>query len=108
MLSEANLAQANLSHTNFNLTTLDSTNFAQAVMYDTILAAIDLCGALNLKSVVHEPPSQLSIGTDTLHTTRQSAGGQFTEEQVAFFTNSGVASEILASTRPIVSSSPVQ
>ena len=68
-------------------------------MYDTILAAIDLCGALNLTAIVHEPPSTLSIGTDTLVSTLRSAGGRFTQEQETFFERSGIAQEVLASTR---------
>lgn len=102
-LVEANFAETNLSHTNFNMALLESTNFDRAVMFDTILAAIDLCGAANLGSVIHSPPSQLSIGTDTLITTLGNAGGQFTEEQMDFFERSGVALEILASAHPVAS-----
>ena len=69
-------------------------------MYDTILAAVDLCGALNLESVLQRPPSKLSIGTDTLLLTLESSGGEFTQEQIAFFTQGGVAPEVIASTRP--------
>ena len=105
-LFEANFADTNLSHTNLNMAVLDQTDFQGAAMYDTILAAVDLCGAVNLDAIVHEPPSRLSIGTDTLLVTLESAGGEFTPEQVSFFTKSGVAHEILASTRPVAGAAP--
>ena len=99
-LAEANFADTNLSHTNLNMAILDRTNFERAAMFDTVLAAVDLCGALNLDSVLQDSPSKLSIGTDTLLATLQSAGGEFTPEQISFFTKGGVAPEMIASARP--------
>ena len=100
-LTEANFSDTNLSHTNLNMAILDRTNLERAAMYDTILAAVDLCGALNLESVVQDPSSKLSIGTDTLLVTMQSAGGEFTPEQITFLTKGGVAPEMIASARPV-------
>ena len=65
-------------------------------MYDTIFAALDLCGVHNLATVRHEPPSTLSISTDTLVNTLRSAGGRFTPEQEGFFARGGIARELLA------------
>jgi uncharacterized protein YjbI with pentapeptide repeats len=98
-LSEASLASTNLSNANFNQAVFKNTSLREAIVNDTIFAALDLGGALHLDMVFHDPESTLSIGTDTLVTTIHNAGGQFTEEQEAFFAKGGVAREMLNTVR---------
>ena len=88
-----------MSNANFNQALLHKTEFREATVNDTIFAALDLGGAYNLSTVIHEPQSTLSIGTDTLLITLRNSGGQFSAEQEAFFSKGGVAREVLNTLR---------
>jgi hypothetical protein len=59
----ANLGGANLHETEFCHASVAGANFAEARLYRTVFADVDLSQAQGLETVVHDGPSEISVST---------------------------------------------
>ncbi len=105
-MTHADLRVANLTAADLTAANLGDADLTGAIIGWTILADVDLAHATGLADVKHGGPS--SVGVDTLARTLRSSGGQFTEEQLLFFTGAGVPATLLDYLPDLLETNPLQ